>query len=435
MLGGMAQPDPWLEHYGERRNTPRTLPPAARRARADRRSPQSSSRRSPCTPRRHRRMAASERSRRLSRAAPTARPGERALRDRRAVSTSRSSPPHASRPAVRSFYLEGGPGGAATDAAVSVNEVFAKVSEFRDIVLVDQRGTGGSQSVACPQEHVRATDADAVASYLRRCFARLGSGARRLSTEAAAADLERVRRALGYGRVDLYGSSYGATLAQIYLRRFPRSVRTATLDGASLTSVPVYELAAATPSAPCEAQIARCRAQPACRAGVPRHARRAAACWRGASAHAPTTSRRRSPCCCARPRTPRACRCSCTRPPTADAAPLVARVRRARGHGARRALAPAHVLGHDLQRALGSLRCRRDRSCEPRELPGARRRRPRASLPPGLRGRARRTEARRGARGPGRRACRSSCWPGDDDPQDPPANLAGWRADVPATAG
>jgi hypothetical protein len=46
------------------------------------------------------------------------------------------------------FYLEGGPGGAATAAAVSVDSVFAKVSEFRDIVLVDQRGTGGSQGVA-----------------------------------------------------------------------------------------------------------------------------------------------------------------------------------------------------------------------------------------------------------------------------------------------
>ena len=140
-------------------------------------------------------------------------------------------------------YLEGGPGGAATDAAVSVNEIFGKVSEFRDIVLIDQRGTGASHSVACPQEHVRATDADAVASYLRRCFARLGGGTRRLSTRRPRRDLERVRQALGYGRIDLYGGSYGATLAQVYLRRFPRSVRTATLDGASLASIPVYELA------------------------------------------------------------------------------------------------------------------------------------------------------------------------------------------------
>ena len=188
------------------------------------------------------------------------------------------------------FYLEGGPGGAATDAAVSVNEVFAKVSEFRDIVLVDQRGTGGSQRVACPQEHVRATDAGAVSSYLRRCFARLGSGAERLTTLSAAADLESVRRALGYGRIDVYGSSYGATLAQVYLRRYPRSVRTATLDGASLASAPVYELAARNAERALEAQIDRCRRAAGLRAGVlPTPAPSWPACWRGIRAR-PTTS-------------------------------------------------------------------------------------------------------------------------------------------------
>jgi pimeloyl-ACP methyl ester carboxylesterase len=167
------------------------------------------------------------------------------------------------------FYLEGGPGGAATAAAVSVDEIFAKVSEFRDIVLVDQRGTGQSQRVACPQEHVRATDAGAVASYLRRCFARLGSGAERLTTLSAAADLESVRRALGYGRIDVYGSSYGAALAQVYLQRYPRAVRTATLDGASLPGSPVYELAARNAERALQLLAARCVAQPACRRAFP----------------------------------------------------------------------------------------------------------------------------------------------------------------------
>ena len=200
MLGGMAQPDPWLEHYGERRNTPersRRLPVvlalislaavviAALALYAGRSGgwlpPSGLGGFHGCTY------------------------GDRVSARCATVSGLHVAIIPATRQPARGalVYLEGGPGGAATDAAVSVNEVFAKVSEFRDIVMVDQRGTGGSQSVACPQEHVRATDADAVVSYLRSCFARLGSGARRLSTEAAAADLERVRRALGYGRVDL----------------------------------------------------------------------------------------------------------------------------------------------------------------------------------------------------------------------------------------
>ena len=167
------------------------------------------------------------------------------------------------------FYLEGGPGGAASTTAVSVNEIFAKVSEFRDVVLVDQRGTGGSDALTCPQEHVQATDADAVAAYLRRCFARIGGRARSLTSAAAADDLEGVRRALGYGRIDVYGGSYGATLAQIYLRRHPRAVRTLTLDSASLPSVPVYELAAGNAERALRVEIARCRAQPRCRTAFP----------------------------------------------------------------------------------------------------------------------------------------------------------------------
>jgi pimeloyl-ACP methyl ester carboxylesterase len=167
------------------------------------------------------------------------------------------------------LYLEGGPGGAATAAAVSVDEIFGKVSEYRDIVMVDQRGTGGSQRVACAQQHVRATDGVAVAAYLRRCFAHLGLAAERLSTASAAADLERVRRALGYGRVDVYGSSYGAELAQSYLQRYPHSVRTATLDGASLPGSPVYELAARNAERALRWVVARCVAQAACRRAFP----------------------------------------------------------------------------------------------------------------------------------------------------------------------
>jgi pimeloyl-ACP methyl ester carboxylesterase len=167
------------------------------------------------------------------------------------------------------FYLEGGPGGAASEAAVSVNEVFAKVSRYRDIVLADQRGTGASQGLACPQEHVRAADAAAVEAYVRRCFAHLGVPAERLTTASAADDLERVRRALGYGRIDVYGSSYGATLAQAYLRHYPRSVRTATLDGASLPGSPVYELAARNAERALRLVTARCVAQTACRRAFP----------------------------------------------------------------------------------------------------------------------------------------------------------------------
>jgi len=173
-------------------------------------------------------------------------------------------------PAGALFYLEGGPGGAATDSAVKVNEVFAQVGRDRDLVMVDERGTGGSSPIACPHAHVPADDPSAVTDYLRRCFARLHADPKLYTTSAAADDLEAVRRALGYRRIDLFGGSYGATLAQVYLHRYPDAVRSAVLDGASLLDVSLYERSAANAQAALDAELARCAAAPDCRRTFPR---------------------------------------------------------------------------------------------------------------------------------------------------------------------
>jgi pimeloyl-ACP methyl ester carboxylesterase len=277
--GAMTQPDPWLEHYGERRRRPRrpgrpgialalAVPACVLVAAAlvyaarDRpwQPPSGLGGFHDCTY--GGRLAARCASLRVP--VDAARPEGRAIELRVVVIPATRQP---ARGAL--FYLEGGPGGAASAAAVKVNEVFAKISEFRDLVLVDQRGTGGSHALVCPQEHVRATDAYAVSSYLRRCFARVGREARFLTTAAAADDLERMRRALGYGRIDVYGASYGATLAQVFLRRHPRSLRTVTLDGASLPGVAVYELEAGNAERALRRQIARCRKHAACRRAFP----------------------------------------------------------------------------------------------------------------------------------------------------------------------
>jgi pimeloyl-ACP methyl ester carboxylesterase len=179
--------------------------------------------------------------------------------------------PATKQPAVGAlFYLEGGPGGAATDAAKFVNETFAKVNQHRDLVLVDQRGTGGSHRLTCPQEHMLVSDVAAVTDYVRRCFARFHADVRSYTTAAAADDLDVVRRALDYRRIDLYGGSYGATLAQVYLERHGDSVRTAILDGGSLADVPLYELSAENAERALRLDLARCRAQAACRRDYPR---------------------------------------------------------------------------------------------------------------------------------------------------------------------
>jgi pimeloyl-ACP methyl ester carboxylesterase len=167
------------------------------------------------------------------------------------------------------FYLEGGPGGAATASAIRVNADFARVGRVRDLVLVDQRGTGGSNRLACPDRYVRGADADAVTAFVRRCLARLTTNPRLYTTSVAADDLEAVRRALGYGRIDLYGGSYGATLAQAYVRRYPRSVRTVVLDGGSLPDVRIYEVAPRSAERALDTLLARCAGTPACAHAYP----------------------------------------------------------------------------------------------------------------------------------------------------------------------
>jgi len=171
------------------------------------------------------------------------------------------------------FYLEGGPGVAATASAVSVNAFFARVGRTRDLVMVDQRGTGGSSRLACPDRHVHAADAEAVTRYLRTCFAQLDDDPRLYTTSVSADDLETVRRALGYGRIDLYGASYGATLAQAYLRQYPRSARSVVLDSSSLPAVRIYDDSARNAEHALDAQLARCAGVRTCARAYP-HPRR-----------------------------------------------------------------------------------------------------------------------------------------------------------------
>jgi pimeloyl-ACP methyl ester carboxylesterase len=132
------------------------------------------------------------------------------------------------------------------------------------VVLVDQRGTGGSEALTCPPPD----GGGSLAQWLRRCLAGRDA-ARFLTSAAAAADLEMVRRALGYGRIDLFGASYGATLAQVYLRLYPRSVRSLVLDAATPLGRPVYALEPATAERSLAAVLAACAAAAPCRRAHP----------------------------------------------------------------------------------------------------------------------------------------------------------------------
>lgn len=132
--------------------------------------------------------------------------------------------------------LAGGPGQAATDFAARIGFLLNDVRQSRDIVLVDQRGTGGSNELECDElttrDKLRFLLAEEMPfDALGRCRAKLERHAdlTRYSTAVAMDDLDDVLEWLGYETVNLYGISYGTRAAEVYLRRHPDRVRTMTL--------------------------------------------------------------------------------------------------------------------------------------------------------------------------------------------------------------
>ncbi|HEX2668275.1 MAG TPA: alpha/beta fold hydrolase [Gammaproteobacteria bacterium] len=130
------------------------------------------------------------------------------------------------------FYIAGGPGQASTESFVQEAAAFDRIRSERDVVLVDQRGTGGSNRMDCPKLAVDVdTDESAIAQAAANCLKQLPGDPRFYTTSVAVQDLDAVRAAMGYASVDLYGISYGTRVALQYLRTYPEHTRSVVLDG------------------------------------------------------------------------------------------------------------------------------------------------------------------------------------------------------------
>ena len=132
------------------------------------------------------------------------------------------------------FFLAGGPGQGAAKLAKGVHEIFRNVQIDRDIVLVDQRGTGDSNPLVCKHDDEKIDQTpQAGIEKLRACLAVDQSKAdmRFYTTTIAMDDLDDVRRFLGYTKINLYGGSYGTRAAIVYTRRHGLNVRSVVLDG------------------------------------------------------------------------------------------------------------------------------------------------------------------------------------------------------------
>ncbi|MEO8062512.1 MAG: alpha/beta hydrolase [Pseudomonadota bacterium] len=134
------------------------------------------------------------------------------------------------------FLIAGGPGTSAVDLYTSSAGPFDRVRRDRDIILVDQRGTGRSHRLDCNYETENVFEKFnevEVGPTNRRCRDDLSktSDLRQYTTSIAVRDLDAVRVALGYDRINLYGGSYGTRVAQHYARKYPQATRTLILDG------------------------------------------------------------------------------------------------------------------------------------------------------------------------------------------------------------
>jgi pimeloyl-ACP methyl ester carboxylesterase len=135
------------------------------------------------------------------------------------------------------FLFSGGPGAASTEMVGFANGPLAPIREIRDIVLVDQRGTGGSNPLMCPaalkQHPERAFGTLFPPAAIAECRAKLAviADLTRYTTDYAIGDIDQVRQALGYRQVILQGGSYGTRIAQAYARRYPDRVKAMVLDG------------------------------------------------------------------------------------------------------------------------------------------------------------------------------------------------------------
>ena len=177
-------------------------------------------------------------------------------------------------------YFAGGPGSAATEDAPGIALDFAKLREHRDLVFVDQRGTGGSNPFDC--EFYNPADLQSYLGYffpleeVRKCRTQLEPKAdlTLYTTTIAMDDMDEVRAALGYERINLFGGSYGTRAALTYLKRYPQRVRTATLQGVSPTDQYLPGDFALQTERALQGILAECVRRGACNKAFPKSERR-----------------------------------------------------------------------------------------------------------------------------------------------------------------
>lgn len=147
-------------------------------------------------------------------------------------------PPSGGQPTKEPLYfLAGGPGQAATEQGELFDLILRRARRGRDLVLVDQRGTGKSNPFTCqlPDDPLAAGE-----DIARACLSADTHDPAQYTSDAFIRDLEAVRAALGHEQISLMGISYGTRAALLYAKAYASRVRAMVLDSVAPPHVPIF---------------------------------------------------------------------------------------------------------------------------------------------------------------------------------------------------
>jgi pimeloyl-ACP methyl ester carboxylesterase len=171
------------------------------------------------------------------------------------------------------FFFAGGPGQSAMDVGGVVSRTLSRLSYRRDVVLIDQRGTGRSAPLVCEEPAAAAPLAQALdparqIALLQACRTQLMAlpygDLRFFTTTLAMQDADAVREALGAEQINIVGGSYGTRAALEYQRQFPTRVRRAVIDGVAPPDMVLPTAMSTDNQSAMDALLAACKADTVC---------------------------------------------------------------------------------------------------------------------------------------------------------------------------
>ncbi len=166
------------------------------------------------------------------------------------------------------IMLAGGPGQSAVESYPMASSAFRDILKTRDVVLVDQRGTGKSNPLKCEFDEETQlailADINLIPAEIKKCVAKLDADTRYYTTTESIKDLEEVRKALKIEKWNLLGISYGTRKALTYMKLFPDSIRSVILDGVMPQQEAMPQSHEKNLVNALRLQFEQCKNQPAC---------------------------------------------------------------------------------------------------------------------------------------------------------------------------